>query len=238
MTEGLKWRIYYRTGETTQSGHATWAQAIREGIVAVAWQHGRQPVQVELGTPYYLHLDDWIARVWDPTLYLRKMGVKFGRWARQDLFQAAWAAAISEINGQEVVPDEVAIKSGVVSHARPAKKTDPRFQWALWYDNGQKVSGESFEAWDAAPTDGVLAASYYHVLNEIIFAVALRRYTFFTWRGSELINSDDLAAVVREFPAFKVGCPSFEGKSYLHQAEAIADALNDDLHDVEPEQHI
>lgn len=238
MSEGLKWRIYYRTGETTQSGHATWAQAIREGLVAVAWQRGSGPVEVELGTPYYLHCQDWIARVWDPTLYLRQYGVRFGRWARHDLFQQAWQKALEEMGGKPIALDHPSMVSSTVSDSRSAAKADPKFKWTLWYDNGQQYSGESLAPWRDTPTDGVLAACYQHVMNGVLFRIALRRYTYFYWRNGELINTDDLGDVLVDFPMFKVGCPAFEGKSYLHQAEAIADALKDDLKDVDPEQHI
>jgi hypothetical protein len=229
----LRWRIYYRSGITVNSSQSTWEQAPSSDIVAVVWKHdGESKPHVEIGTPYYIHAGDWIARVWDCTLYLRKYGVKFGRWARFDLFQDAWRRALTEMYGKDVAHDHTSTLSSMCGNLRPATAHDPKFSWHAWYDDGKVYSGLTLDAWQLLPTDGILSACYSHVLNDMIVSVALRRYTFYLFRNGELVNTDHLDDLLKDFPMFKTGCPAFTGQSYLAQAQAIADAMADTLEDV------
>jgi hypothetical protein len=228
---GLRWRIYTRLNTTIHSGQSTWEQAVATDIVAIVWQFNDGPVRVELGTPYYLHAGDWIARIWDPTLYLRQFGVKFGRWAKNEEFDEAWRHCL-EVVGAKPVPTDHASLAGSTVCATREQTTEPVFGWGIWYDNHQRLLGTDLTTWNQAPTDGVLAVCYHHVLNSVVLAFGLRRYTFFYWRYGELLNTDDLDEVLKDFPQFKRGCPSFMGKSYLDQGLAIAAALSDTLEDV------
>lgn len=228
----LRWRIYYRDGHTVDSTQATWMDAPREHLVAVVWQAGDGPVKVEVGTPYYLHMGDWICRVWDPTLYLRKKGVRCGRWAENHLFQDVWRTCLSVVTGKEVAPDSQSLQGGLVCASQAAEQTDPRFAFTVYYDDGTVYTGSSLEEWNNTPTDGVLAVGYHHVLNGIKIAFASRRFTFYYWRDMELVNLDFVDEIMPDFPQFKYGCPSFTGKSYTEQAKAIAHAMADTLDDV------
>ena len=237
MKDSLRWRIWYRTGESVDSGQMTWAEARRTDIVAVVWQRNGGPIEVELGTPYYLHFGDWIARVWDATLYLRPAGVKIGRWCRTDLFEEAWRRALQEMDDRTPITlQHPSMKSSIVSHSRNGMPTDKEFSWSIWYDNGQQVTGFSMEDWEAAPADGLLAVCYHHLMNGVRVSIAIRRYSYYYWRtDGKLVNTYDLEELLKDFPQFKVGCPTFTGNSYLHQAIAISDALKDDLQGVPPE---
>src|SRR5689334_20475101 len=98
LSEGpvrLRWRIYPYNDDPFTSAQGTWAQARTDQIVAAVWQRtDMEKPHVELGVPYYYSDNEtFVGRCWDPTLYLRKLGVKFGRWADPALFQAAWRAA-------------------------------------------------------------------------------------------------------------------------------------------------
>jgi len=228
----LRWRIYYRSGITADSAVYTWEQAPSHDIVAVVWASGNGKVSVELGTPYYMHCGDWIARVWDVTLYLRKYGVKFGRWARFDLFQQAWKEALIHMYGSEAGISTKTMLSSITGHMDAAKATDPKSEWRVWYDDGKVYTGHNLEGWNALPSDGILSVCYSYVLNDIRIAIAQRRYTYYFFRGMELVNTDHLDDLLKDFPMFKTGCPAFTGQSYLAQAQAIADAMNDKLEDV------
>lgn len=228
----LKWRIYYRDGTTSTSAQSAWEQARAHDLVAVVWKYGEGPVSVELGTPYYMHCGDWIARVWDCTLYLRKEGVKFGRWARFDIFQQAWRLALTEMYGKEVGLEHPSMLSSMCGNLKPSTAATPKFSWHVWYDNGKMYSGQSLSEWNLLPSDGILAACYSHVLSEMVTSCALRRYTLYYWRDGELVNTDHLDDVLKDFPMFKTGCPEFTGQSYLVQGQAIADAMKDTLEDL------
>jgi hypothetical protein len=232
----LRWRIHYLDGSTVSSCAMTWVQAPSTGIVAVVHQCGDSPVRVELGTPYYLQEENYVIRVWDPTLYLRRMGtVKFGRWARTDIFNGAWDEALRCVTTDpKMLTDEGARKGGVVAGTRAAQEGEPRLSWGLWYDDLTVVQGNADDAhaWVRAPSDGVMAAVYRHVSSGIAMSVALRRYTFYFWEHGELINTDDLDRVLAAHPQFKKGCPSFTGGDYLGQARTIKAALEDTLEDV------
>lgn len=228
----LHWRIYYSNGVMVGSHQSSWEAAPREHIVAVVQAINDEPAQVELGTPYYWHFGDWIARVWDPTLYLRQTGlVKFGRWAPHGLFADAWEQAVRSILpvGETITP--LMLESGVLSQRYTVGPSERGIGWAVWYDDKKFYTHETAQ-WEKLPTDGVLAMAYHVVYSGIRLSFAMRRYTYWFWREHELINTDDLADVLAEFPQCKMGAPSFEGKSYRHQAEAIAAALRDDLADV------
>lgn len=232
MNNPLKWRLYYRDGQTVSCADSTWEAAPRTDIVAVVWKYDNGPAQTDLGTPYYLNAGDWIARCWDPTLYLRGMNVKFGRWARNALFQQAWQQCVAYVSGKEIAPDDPSLQGSTVCMTRAAVQGDEPFSWRLWYDNGKILTGSDMDAWEVAHTDGVLAASYRIMMNGVVVSFGKRRFTYFYWRGAELINTDDLHEVVRDYPAFKFGEPHFTGKSYQIQAEAIAAALADKLEDL------
>jgi nuclear transport factor 2 (NTF2) superfamily protein len=228
----LRWRIYYRDRTTINSSQSTWEQAADHNIVAVVWAYNDGPISVEVGTPYYMSCGDWIARVWDCTLYLRKHGVKFGRWARFDVFQQAWRCAIIHMFGSDAGISTKTMLSSITGHMDAAKATDKKSEWVAWYDDGKVYSGQSYEDWCLLPTDGILSVCYSYVLNDIRIAIAQRRYTYYYWKHGELINTDHLDTLLKDFPMFKTGCPAFTGNSYLAQAHAIADAMADTLEDV------
>lgn len=227
----LHWRIYYVDGRYIGSHECTWEEAPSTNIVAVVHALNDEPATCELGTPYYWHQQDWIARVWDPTLYLRQTGlVKFGRWASYKLFSDAWVAAIQSINGDKPFND-TALSSGMVFMSDPARPGESGTSWSLYYDDSTRCES-SAHTWAEAPTDGVLCATYSAVYSGAKFKAAIRRYTYYFWREHELINTDDLDEVLKSFPQCKQGQPSFTGKSYRHQGEALAAALQDQLTDV------
>lgn len=231
----LRWRIYYNDGVYLSSKDCTWEQAPSGKIVAVVHAQGDRPAECELGTPYYWHFGSWIARVWDVSLYLRQTGrVKFGRWAERKLFSDAWREAVITLH-PDVMPEKVltedTLRGGVVFTNRAAKHGDSLNGWSLYYDDNTLCTSAQM-AWNEAPTDGVLCATYHCGYSGAIFSAAVRRYTYYLWRGHELINTDDLDEVLREFPQCKRGLTAFEGKSYLHQASALAAALADDLEDL------
>lgn len=229
----LRWRIYYRDGSTRSSAQSTWEAAPHQHLVAVVWAYGAQPAQVEVGTPYYLNMGDWICRVWDPTLYLRKLGVKMGRWTTNQQFQAAWQTCLTRVMGKPCEADNQALAGGVVCSTRAAESNAPAFEWVLYYDDGSCVTGTDQAGWRAAPSDGVLAVYFHYVLNGILLAFGRRRFTFYYWKASgELENVDFLDECLPDFPQIKYGCPSFTAKSYTEQARAIAAAMADTLHDL------
>ena len=231
---GLRWRLYYQDATVLGSHQSGWNDARRDGVVAVVWQADDQPVQVELGTPYYLHCHDWIARCWDPTLYLRKGPVKFGRWARAEVFRGAWLACVRHAakDASEISADHQALEGSVVAATREHRAGEPLHEWRIFYDDGSLVVGRTADDWRAAPSDGVLAVTYHHVLNDVRVSFAVRRFTYYFWKGSELINTDDLRTVVEQYPEYKFGQPGFTGASYLDQGRAIAAALQDTLEDI------
>lgn len=229
----LHWRIYYSDGTHVGSHQTTWEQAPSKHIVAIVQALDNEPASVELGTRYYWHFGDWIARIWDPTLYLRQTGqVKFGRWAPHNLFTSAWQDALEKISHKvDLAKDEGASRAGVVSSTRTANPGEGGQGWMLWYDDMSYRTSEN-TAWEKAPTDGVLCAVYWRVYSGIRFNFAIRRFTHYYWRDGELLNTDNLDEVLAMFPQLKHGQPSFEGQSYLHQGEAIAAAFRDTLEDV------
>ena len=229
----LHWRLYYSDGTFVGSHQMTWEQAPDKHIVAVVQALDDEPASVELGTRYYWHFGDWIARIWDPTLYLRQTGqVKFGRWTKHATFSAAWRDALKRISVKvNLADDEGASRAGVCSSTRPAKAGETGGGWALWYDDMSYVTSEQ-TTWEKAPSDGVLCAVYWRVYSGLVTSYAMRRYTHYLWQGGELQNTDDFDAVLRQFPQVKCGQPSFEGGCYLHHGEAIAAAFRDTLEDV------
>jgi hypothetical protein len=222
--------------ETIGSHEKSWAEARQDNVIAVVHAINDETPAVEIGTPYYWHHEDWIARVWDVTLYLRQTGlVKFGRWASHELFRAAWVAALRAIapdHNKDQLLTADALQHGLVQCSR----TIPTGQataagWQLYYDNGSMVQG-STDQWISAPSDGVLCATYFVPYSGIEMRFAMRRYTFYFWRGHELLNTDKLEEVLIHFPQCKIGVPSFQGSSYRHMGLAIAAAYADDLKDV------
>lgn len=234
-TAQLHWRLYYRDGRTVSSKESTWEAAPATDVVAVVHALDNEPPDCELGTPYYWHHGDWIARVWDPTLYLRQTGqVKFGRWASYALFDSAWRAALMSIarrgHEQEAL-DERSLQSGGVFHSEAVNDRETGTSWSLYYDNGNFITDKAC-AWSEAPSDGILCATYACVYSGMKIKMAMRRYTYYLWRGHELINTDNLDEVLTLFPQCKQGQPSFTGASYRHQGEALAAALRDQLEDL------
>lgn len=232
----LHWRIYYRDGRTISSKDCPWEQAPSKEIVAVVHALNDEPPDCELGTPYYWHYGDWVARVWDPTLYLRQTGlVKFGRWASYAQFNAAWREALYSIatttGEREQILNERTMQSGAAFTTATVNDAEVGQAWSLYYDD-QKLVTSANTPWEHAPTDGVLCATYSSVYSGLKLKAALRRYTYYLWRGHELINTDDLDEVLKLFPQCKMGQPAFAGKSYRHQAEAIAQAIKDQLEDL------
>jgi hypothetical protein len=231
----LHWRIYYIDGRMVSSRESTWADAPSEKVVAVVHALNDEPAGCEFGTPYYWHHQDWIARAWDVTLYLRQTGlVKFGRWASYALFHAAWREALVSIvdpGKEELVLNERSLQSGAVFTSETVNDRETGNTWKLYYDDKKLLTSENC-AWTQAPSDGVLAATYSCVYSGLKLKAALRRYTYYFWRQHELINTDDLDEVLKHFPQCKYGQPSFAGKSYRHQAEAISQAMKDQLEDV------
>ena len=228
----LHWRIYYSNGVMVNSNEASWEAAPNRHIVAVVQAINEEPASVELGTPYYWHFGDWIGRVWDPTLYLRQTAlVKFGRWASHGKFDAAWRHALLSIEPDGGLITNGMLESGVVSTRKTVGHKEQGVTWAVWYDDHKLYKSDSC-TWEQLPSDGVLAFAYSVVYSGIKLSFALRRYTYWFWREHELFNTDDLDEVLAHFPQCKYGATGFEGKSYRHQAEAIAAALKDDLQDV------
>lgn len=230
---GLRWRIFYRTAQKVGSHQKTWDEARRADAVAIVWQFNDGPINRELGTPYYVHLDDWIARCWDPTLYLRQQNkVKFGRWAKDSIFRQCWTQAIEQVTRKPVGTEHGALSGTAVVDTHVGDVKDQPFKWMAWYDNGQVYTGHSTNDWEELPTDGIMCVYYHHILNGILIAMAIRRYTYYYWKNGELINTDDLDVCVQEFPAFKKGCPEFTGASYLDYGLAIQEAMTDTLEDI------
>jgi hypothetical protein len=232
----LHWRIYYRTGQTISSKDCTWAEAPARDIVAIAHALNDEPADCEFGTNYYWRYQDWIARVWDPTLYLRQTGlVKFGRWASYAQFYAAWKEALHSIAvtpvEHEQIINERTMESGIAFTTEVVNSQESGQTWSLYYDTQALVTSQ-VATWEQAPSDGVLCATYSSVYSGLKLKAAMRRYTYYFWRGHELINTDDLDEVLSHFPQCKYGQPTFAGKSYRHQAEAIAQALKDTLEDL------
>jgi hypothetical protein len=231
----LHWRIYYADGTAISSAQTTWEQAPSRNIVAIVHALNDEPAACELGTPYYWRFDDFVVRVWDPTLYLRQTGlVKFGRWAPHKLFTGAWLEALQRITTpqkyQELLNGE-GVQSGCVCTHETVNDLESGTTFALYYDDGTLWTTQS-GPWEKAPTDGVMCAIYGVVYSGIKNKYALRRYTYYYWRQHELRNTDDLDEVLDQFPQLKRGTPQFTGKSYRHQAEAIANALRDTLEGV------
>lgn len=232
----LHWRIYYADGRTIGSHQSTWEDAPRRNIVAIVVALNDEPAQAELGTPYYWHFGDWIARVWDATLYLRKIGaVKFGRWASHGDFERAWKEALRMVkrpdSSLDLTTSQDSLAAGAIHVAHPVGDKESGTGWAVFYDNGDLITN-TMKKWEDIPSDGVLCAVYAVVYSGIKHMYAVRRYTYYYWREHELVNTDDLDSVLERFPQVKWGQPSFAGKSYLHQAQAIAQALTDNLEDV------
>ena len=231
----LHWRIYYRDGRMVSSKDCAWEQAPSTDIVAVAHALNDEPADCELGTPYYWHNGDWIGRVWDATLYLRATGrVKFGRWADHNSFNDAWREALRSIAEPKDDPsifDERSMRSGCVFTTRTVNDAEVGQGWSLYYDNHKLFTHKSC-AWADAPADGILCATYSSVYSGMQLRAAMRRYTYYYWRGHELINTDDLDEVLTHFPQCKHGQPAFAGKSYRHQAEALSQAIKDQLEDL------
>ncbi len=231
----LHWRIYYRTGEMVSSKETTWEQAHGKEVVAIVHALNDEPAACEFGTPYYWHHGDWIARTWDPTLYLRQTGqVKFGRWASYALFNEAWRCALLSIanKGNEAhILQDGSMQSGIVFNTEVVNGTEVGTTWSLYYDNNSMLTSEKTQ-WEDAPSDGILTATYSCVYSGLKLKAAIRRYTYYVWRGHELINTDNLDEVLGLFPQCKQGQPTFTGASYRHQAEAISQAMKDQLEDV------
>jgi hypothetical protein len=238
VSEGstMHWRIYYADGRITDSTQIKWADAPVDGICAIVHAINDEPADCELGTPYYWNHGDWIARVWDVTLYLRQTGkVKFGRWASHGLFNEAWTSALESISD---TPEEKArckdvrsLQSGCVFTTKVVEDAQIGQTWSLYYDDRSLVTSE-VATWEQAPADGVLAGTYTSVYSGMQLRAAMRRYTYWFWRGHELINTDDLDLVLTHFPQCKHGQPAFAGRSYRHQAEAISQAIKDQLKDI------
>ena len=232
----LHWRIYYRDGRTVSSKDLPWAQAPSIDIVAVVHALNDEPADCELGTPYYWHHQDWIARVWDVSLYLRQTGkVKFGRWASYALFNEAWREALVTIvtkdKKRETMLDERTMQSGCVFSTETVDDHETGQSWNLYYDDRSLVTSQ-VATWEQAPSDGILCAVYSSVYSGLKLNCAMRRYTYYYFRGLEMVNTDDLDLVLKEFPQCKMGQPTFAGKSYRHQAEAISQAIKDQLEDL------
>lgn len=232
----LHWRIYYRDGRTVSSRDVPWAQAPSRDIVAVVHAINDEHADCELGTPYYWNYGDWICRVWDPTLYLRQTGlVKFGRWASHAQFNATWREALYSIattlSEREMILNERTMQSGVAFTTETVNDSEVGQTWSLYYDD-QKLITSAHTPWVDAPSDGVLAATYSSVYSGLKLRAAMRRYTYYYWRGLELINTDDLDEVLTHFTQCKHGQPTFAGKSYRHQAEALSQAIKDQLEDL------
>lgn len=230
----LHWRLYYADGRMLGSHQATWEEAPRTNIVAVVQAINDEPPEVQLGTPYYWHLGDWIARIWEPGLYLRQTGkVKFGRWTSHEIFQGAWKHALQTISGQgkDMSEDPTIMQSGSTCRSSSAQPNESGFGWCAWYDD-KKLYTSELAKWEDLPSDGLLCVVYGRVLSHIKTEYAIRRYTYYFWNDLELVNTDDLDEVLERFPACKWGQPSFAGKSYLNQGEAIAAAFRDTLEDV------
>jgi hypothetical protein len=230
----LHWRIWYVDGTCFSSKDGPWEAAKSDGVVAVVQALNDEPPDVQIGTPYYWKFDDWVCRVWDPTLYLRQTGlVKFGRWAPHKRFTAGWLAALRAICDSEEkyrqIIDTASIGSGGVCTTQTVGDRETGVGFALYYDDGTVVNGGS---WEQAPSDGVLCAVYSVVYSGIKLHWAMRRYTYYYWRGHELRNTDDLDEVLGQFPQCKRGQPAFTGKSYRHQAESITAAMHDTLEGV------
>ena len=228
----VRWRIYYKDGTTVHSGQSSWSSAPSSNLVAVAWKAPKQPVRVELGTPYYF-FDGHPWRCWDPTLYLRKLGtVKFGRWASDERFLEAWRNCLSVSSGKVIDGDHASIVGGLVCSTRPAEATDAEWQFGIFYDDSQLITGQDRKLWAQMPSDGVLCAYYWRKINDVIVSFAMRRFTYYYWKDDAMMNTDDLSEVLVQHPDFKSGLPSFSGSDYLAQASAIAEALRDQLEDV------
>lgn len=232
----LHWRIYYRDGRTISSKDVPWAKAPSTDIVAVVHALNDEPADCELGTPYYWHHGDWIGRIWDPTLYLRQTGkVKFGRWASHDLFHQAWMESLASIattpEEKLRVQDERSRQSGCVFTTKVVNDEQVGQTWSLYYDD-KTMATSQICTWEQAPSDGVLCATYTSVYSGMQLRAAMRRYTYYYWRGHELINTDNLDEVLTHFPQCKHGQPTFTGKSYRHQAEALSQAIKDQLEDL------
>lgn len=228
----LQWRIYYNDGRTVNSKQTSWVDAPKMDLVAVVWKFGEGPVQVEVGTPYYLNMGDWICRVWDPSVYLRKFGVKVGRWAPNQQFKDAWKLCLETVTSAPVADDAQSLHGGCVCSTQAAREDDDLFHWSIYYDNGEVHGGNDLKSWQDAPTDGVLAVYHHHVLNQVRMAFGTRRYAMYYWRGPDLVNVETAEECLKDFPQFKYGTPGWTWPHYAEQARAIADAMNDPLADL------
>lgn len=229
----LKWRIYYRDGNTFSNAQGVWEHAPSRRLVGVAWRYGDGPVQAEVGTPYYAHMGDWICRVWDPSLYLRKLGVKVGRWTTNEQFERAWAVCVSEVLGKPCDAGGDLLRGGMICSTSEAVKDDPPFKWIAYYDNGRRAAGLTLDEWNEAPTDGVLAVYYHRIINGVRMAFGRRRLTYYYWKANgDLENLDFTDEVLPDFPQFKHGETAFTARSYTEQGRAIKAALEDTLEDL------
>ena len=234
----LYWRLYYVDGTMIGSHQSTWDAAKKDTVVAVVHAINDETPAVEIGTPYYWHHGDWIARTWDVTLYLRQTGqVKFGRWASHGLFRTAWIAALESIASESDAAQrqkmvEHHLEYGIVQVSATVLANTPlKPQFELYYDSGEMRSGGQAD-WASMPSDGILCAVYRVVYGGIMMSFAMRRHTFYYWLNSELVNTDNLEEMVLSFPQCKQGLPSFQGTSYRHMGLAIAAAYADTLEDV------
>ena len=234
-TAAPRWRLYSSAHVAVSSAQSSWADALKDNVLAVVWQHqdAKSPT-VELGSPYYFHGGTWLARVWDPTLYLRQLGtVKFGRWTDDTTFKAAWRAAVTSVCAPNDIPNDLEENNGgKIIHSGAFDAVPPRPAWWLYYDNGSIYSANE-HTWAEIPSDGALAACYRVVVDEIALTIAKRRFTYYYWDGRELANTDDLDAVLAAHPQFKRGRVTFEGlKAVRPMADELAAALKDTLEDV------
>lgn len=235
----LRWRLYSYTARIS-SAEKPWEDVTDKDIIAVVWQQpDMEKPSVELGSPYYIHLGDWIARCWDPHLYLRKCGtVKYGRWAQRSIFRSAWEAATMSLYPKNKLQDFDKIKEGYLQGSHvvwtgDAADTDSVFPaWWVYYDNGTMYNADHHR-WDEIPSDGIMAACYSTKRDGIIINMAKRRYSFYYWVGDELANTDDLGHVLAQHPMIKYGRTDFSGlKAVMPMAEIYKMALEDTLEDV------
>jgi hypothetical protein len=232
----LRWRVYPYNAPPITSAMSTWQEVQRSQIVAVVWQRtDMTKPQPEVGTPYYYAEETFVARCWDPSLYLRKLGVKMGRWADPQIFNSAWYQALAHVSPPGTDADalfERAKQGGQIVSTEEAADSKREVGWRIWCDD-LRIFSSAHSTWESLPADGVMCVAYTHLHDGLLLSMAKRRFTFYFWAGEVLCNTDSLSEVLAHFPQFKYGITSFDGlQAYLPMAELIRAALNDTLEDV------
>lgn len=92
------WKIYYDDNKTFSCEEGKWEEAPTDGIQVIAELYDNGKSKLWHSKDYYFRNEEFIFATEDLNPFLRKLGIKFGRWHNPNKFQEIIKEARKDIN--------------------------------------------------------------------------------------------------------------------------------------------